>query len=264
MRFISKFTRIQFFVLLFQKLLKVASYKWKNGETGGLGAAKTPPGCEKRGHPRCPPEWEKQAGRALWWWEQAIAARRKRGPCLTAGRSLSPLTCAEQRLLGAFQRFESLFSDPNPIIGLHLISIQCLLSPTQVGTSPSSQTGKVKKILNIWRVVWSIILSSSLPKYTWCGARSTELPLRRPEAFSGFWSHWWVWSWAVASPPWPSDFSLVVMISKGLFRPRRGWCFQVSGLPHWPALGSDPAVQEWPLCYSLVPLCSLPQPWSGL
>lgn len=42
-RFISKFTRIQFFVLLFQKLLKVASYKWKNGETGGLGAAKTPP-----------------------------------------------------------------------------------------------------------------------------------------------------------------------------------------------------------------------------
>lgn len=42
MRFISKFTRIQFSVLLFQKLLKVVSYKWKSGERGGLGAAKTP------------------------------------------------------------------------------------------------------------------------------------------------------------------------------------------------------------------------------
>lgn len=149
MRFISKFTRIQFFVLLFQKLLKVAFYKWKNGETGGLGAAKTPPrmreartsslsaGVRKAGRPRplvvgtgysCSPEaWALPYGRAV------TLTSHLRGT----------------KALGAFQRFESLFSDPNPIIGLHLISIQCLLSPTQVGTSPSSQTGKVKKILNI-------------------------------------------------------------------------------------------------------------------
>ena len=44
MRFISKFTCIQFSFLLFQELLKVASccYKWKSGERGGLSAAKTP------------------------------------------------------------------------------------------------------------------------------------------------------------------------------------------------------------------------------